>query len=137
MLDDGDSFFDVMMSLVDVKQSAMLQAARAGTIFFFGNVTVSLVEKLESLVKTTVPGHVCIDGYVIVDIFVVINGSLLDFVDGVVDFVNGVLFLSAKSSTIGTLLEVSASIAQIGKRVKIRGMLLGGRGSRKEKNCSE
>jgi hypothetical protein len=66
--------------------------------------------------QTSAPGHVRVDGDVFIGIFVIVDGRLLDYVDGVVDFVNGMPSLGAKSATIGTL-EMRASVAKVGKGV--------------------
>ncbi len=123
MFGDGNCFTDVMTSRVDVKQSAMLQASSAPAILFLGDVALGLIEKLESLMKASAPRHVRIDGDMFIGIFVIVDGRFLDYVDGVIDFVHGVPFLGVKSAAIGTL-EVSAGVAEVGKRVQVGGMIL-------------
>jgi hypothetical protein len=63
----------------------------------------------------------------IVQILSVIDGSFLDFVDGVIDFVDGFLFLFLEFPAIGAL-QMSARVAKIGERMQIRRMLARRRG---------
>src|SRR5271165_5614730 len=58
----------------------------------------------------------------LVEILAVVDGSLLDFVDGLIDFVNGLLLLFTQFAAIGTL-QMGASVAKIRQSVKISRML--------------
>src|SRR5580700_7988113 len=58
----------------------------------------------------------------IVQILAVVDGGFLNFVDGFIDFVNGLLFLFTQFASIGAL-QMGACVAEIRQSVKIRRML--------------
>src|SRR5277367_2176923 len=58
----------------------------------------------------------------IVDILAVVDGSFLDFVDGFIDFVYGLLFLITQFPTIRTL-QMGACVTEIRQSMKISRML--------------
>jgi hypothetical protein len=65
----------------------LLQAQCPRIVFFFlGYVVMGIVEQVESLVQTAVPGKVRIDGQVIAQVLAVVDRSLLDFADRPVNF---------------------------------------------------
>jgi hypothetical protein len=113
----------VFVRLVDMFESALLEALGEGVVFLLGDIVVSLIDEFECTVETTAPIEARVNGWMIVQVLAVVDGSLLDFVDGFIDFVNGFLFLLTQFAAIGTL-EMGASVTQIGQSVKIRGMLL-------------
>jgi hypothetical protein len=127
LANDFDGFFDVAVGLVDVLEGALLETLREGVVFFPRDIVVCFVEQFDCAVQTTGPVHAGIDGHVIVDVFAVIDGGFLDFGDGVVDFVDGFLFLLAQFAVIGAL-QMSAGVAQIGERVEISRVFTRSRG---------
>jgi hypothetical protein len=66
-----------------------------------------------------------VDRHVIRDVLAVHDGRLLDLADGLVDVVDGVHFLG-NDRLGGRVLEVSARIAQICKRMQVGGVVSGG-----------
>jgi hypothetical protein len=118
LANDLDGFFDVAVGLVDVLECALLETLGEGVVFFPRDIVVSLVEQFNCAVQAAGPVHAGIDGHVIVDVFPVIDGGFLDLRDGVVDFVNGFLFLLAQFSVIGAL-QMSAGFTQIRQRMEI------------------
>jgi hypothetical protein len=109
---DCDGFFDVAMGLVDVLQSALLQTLGEAIIFFAGDVVVGPVQQFDGAVQAAGPIEVGIDWRVFVDVFSIVDGGFLDCGDGVIDFVDGLLFLLAQLSTI-VAIKVSPSVTQI------------------------
>ena len=122
LVDDANGFFDVEVRLVDVLQRTVTQALREAVVLFLGNVVVGLVEQFEGAVETAPPIHVGIDGRMVVYVLAVIDGRSLDFANGFVDFVNGVLFLLAQRAAIWTF-EVRSGVTQIGESMQIGRML--------------
>ncbi len=131
-----NGFFDVLVRFVDVLESALLEALGEGVVFFLGDIVVGLVDEFECAVETSAPIEARVNRRMIVQILAVVDGCLLDFVDGFIDFVNGFLFLFTQFAAIGTL-EMGASVSEIGQSVKIRRVLfrrlrLRGNGRRNE-----
>jgi hypothetical protein len=110
LANDLDGFLDVAVSLVDVLEGALLKTLGESVVFFLRDIVVSFVEQFDRAVQAAGPVHAGIDGRVIVDVFAVIDGGFLDFRDGVVDFVNGFLFLLAQFPAVGAL-QMSAGFA--------------------------
>ena len=121
----------MVVRLVDVFKSALLEALREGIVFFLGDIVVGFVHEFERTVETAAPVETSINRRMIVDILAVVDGSLLDFVDGLIDFVNGLLLLVAQFTAIRTL-QMGASVTEIRQSVKISRML-----SRRLRLCSE
>jgi hypothetical protein len=117
-----NGLFDVLVRLVDMLESALLEALGEGVVFFLGNIVVSLVDEFECTVETSAPVEACVNCRMIVQILAVVDGGLLDFVDGFIDFVDSFLFLFTQLAGIGTL-EMGASVTEIRQSMKIRGML--------------
>src|SRR5271169_274004 len=65
----------------------------------------------------------------IVEILAVVDGSLLDFVDGLIDFVNSMLLLFTQFAAIRAL-QMGACVTEIRQSVKVSGML-----SRRLRSC--
>jgi hypothetical protein len=102
-LNQVNGLFDVMMGPVDVFEGAPLQALRERVVLLLSNVPMGLVDQLEGAVKAAGPIHSGIDRRMMVEVLAVVDGSLLDFVDGLVDFVNGFPFLLAEFPAIRAL----------------------------------
>jgi hypothetical protein len=119
---DLNRFLDVVVRLVDVFKCALLEALGEGIVFFLGNVVVSFVHEFKRTVETAAPVEASINRKMIVDIFAVVDGSFLDFVDGFIDFVYSLLFLITQFSAIRTL-QMGACMTEIRQSVKISGML--------------
>ena len=106
-----NGLFDVLVRLVDMLESALLEALGKGVVFFLGDIVVSLVDEFECTVETPAPIEARVNRWMIVQVLAVVDGSLLDFVDGFIDFVNGLLLLFTQFAAIGTL-EMGASVTQ-------------------------
>jgi hypothetical protein len=119
--DDADRFANFVASLVDVLEGTLLQADRKLIAFFVLDILVSLVQEFHGAMQAAGPIQTGVDRDVIVDVFAIFHGGLLDFVDGLIDLVNRFFFFVLQLTVIGTF-EVDASSAKIGKSVQIRGM---------------
>jgi len=84
---------------------------------------MGLVQEVSSLMQVPTPGQVRVHRFVLVDILTVIDGSFLDFVDGVVDFFDRVLLFDVDGAAVRTVLEMGPSFPQIGERMDVRRMM--------------
>jgi hypothetical protein len=109
---------------VDMFQGAMTQSMGKSVVFSFCNVTMRLVEQLERSVIAACAAKVGIDRRMIIQILPVVNGGVLDFTDRFVDLGNGVFFLSVHPSGVSFVFQMSAGVAQVGKRVQVCRMIL-------------
>jgi hypothetical protein len=114
-----DQVIDDAVSFIDVMNGAITQAAHRGIVFFPGDVVVSFIQQFLGAVEAAGAVHAGIDRRMIVQILAVINRSALDFFDGFIDFVDGVLFFFIHVMGGGKVCQVSAGMAQIGERVQI------------------
>jgi len=105
-------FLDVVVRLVDVFKCALLEALGEGIVFFLGNVIVGLVHEFERTVETAAPVEASVNREMIVEILAVVDGSFLDFVDGFIDFVYGLLFLITQFPAIRAL-KMGACVTEI------------------------
>src|SRR5579862_681513 len=101
-----------MMRFVDVLQSALLETLSKGVVLFLSDVIVGLVQELQSPGETAAPIHLRIDGRMIVQILAIVDGGLLVFVDGIVDFMKSFFLLLFQFAAIGTL-QMSACVPKI------------------------
>jgi len=72
-----------------------------------------LIEQFQGAMQAAGPRETGVHRRMIVQILAVVDARLLDFGDGVVDFMDGLLFLVAQLAAIGTL-QMGAGVAQIG-----------------------
>jgi hypothetical protein len=114
--------FDRMMGLVNMTKRALLQAPGVRIIFLLRHVMMGFVQQLESLANAAPAGHMQIDADVVMDVLAVIDGSALDLVNGVVNFVDGMLFFFVDAVIRANFVQVGAGIPQIGERVQVVGM---------------
>jgi hypothetical protein len=117
-----DQVIDNAVGFVDVVDGAVAQSADGRIIFLAGDVVMRLVEQLRSAVKAAGAIHVRIDGRMVIQVFAVIDGSLLDFPNGFVDFLNGMLLFVVHVLGRRELAQVGASVPQVGESVQIGGM---------------
>jgi hypothetical protein len=103
-------FLGVVMSTVDVAKSALLEPLGETIVFFTRDVVVSFIEKFDGAMETAGPVEMSVHGRMVVEILAIIDSGFLDFVDSVVDFVDGLLFLFTKFAMIGAI-EMGASVA--------------------------
>jgi hypothetical protein len=120
---DGQGFVDVVVGTVDVLEYASLETAGFGIVFLLGYVMMGLVQEVAGLVQVSAPGQVRVDRFMLVDVFAVVDGSFLDFVDGMVDFFNGLTLFDVNRRAVGSMLEMGPGVAQIGEGVEIRRMM--------------
>ena len=127
-MENLDGFLGVVVSTVDVAKSALLEPLGETIVFLTGDVIVSFIEKFDGAVETAGPVEMSVHGRMVVEILAVVDRGFLDLVDGVVNFVDGLLFLVTKLAMVGAI-EVSASVAKVSQSVKISWMSsLGGGG---------
>ena len=98
--DDADRLIDFVDSAVDVTKSALLQALGRAVVFLMGDVLVGLFQELLGAVQAAGMVEAGIYRRMIVQVFAVIDGSLLDFIDGLIDGVNGLFFLVTEFAAI-------------------------------------
>jgi hypothetical protein len=115
----NDQMIDDAMGFVDVVQRSVAKTAHGRVIFFPGNVIVSFIQKFHGAVKAAGAVHSGIDWGMIVQVLAVVNRCPLDFVDGFVDLVDGVLFFLVHVMGGRQVFEVGAGVAQVGKRVQV------------------
>jgi hypothetical protein len=121
VVNDGDGFTHVPVGLVDVTENAHLKSACFRIVLFFSAIVASVVQQLLRFVKPAYPRQMWIHGFVVGNIFPVVNGGALDVTDGVVNFVNGIFFLLAQFAAVGAF-QQAARKTQIGERVQVGGM---------------
>jgi hypothetical protein len=63
-----------------------------------------------------------IDRRMIVQVLAVVNGSMLDFGDGLVDLGDGVVFFTVHMTGVSLMFQVGASMAQVGEGVQVSRM---------------
>jgi len=93
-------------------ESALLESLGRGIVFFLGNVVVGFVDEFQCPVETAAPVEASVNRRMIVEVLAVIDGGLLDFVDGFIDFVNGFLFLFTQFAAVGAL-EMGACVTEV------------------------
>jgi len=111
---NGQGFVDVVMRTIDVLENASLEAAGFGIVFFLRYVVMGLVQEVAGLVQVSAPGQVRVDRFMLVDVFAIVDRGFLDFIDGVINLLDGVLFFDVDGGAIGAMLQVGPGVAQIG-----------------------
>jgi hypothetical protein len=113
---------DDAVSFVDVVERAIAQASSPGIVFFARDVVVRFVEKFKRLVIAAAMSEVRINRHMVMNILAVIDGGVLDFGDGSVDLIDGMLLFVVAAIGVSEMLEVSAGVAQIAERMQVRRM---------------
>jgi len=131
----------MVMSLIDVFQGALLETLSEAIVLFVGDVVVRLVEQFGGAAETAAPLEVSVDRRVIVQILAVFDGGLLNLGDGVIDFVDGFLFLFTQFPAVGAL-QVGSGGTQIRQGMQISRVIAAGFWSRRnisghEKQCGQ
>ena len=124
LLDEMNGLFDVLMSLVNVFEGALLQSLREGVVFFLGNIAVCLVDQFQRAVKPAGPIHAGVNRRMIVQVLAVVDAGLFDFVDRFIDFMDGFLLLFLQLPAVRAL-QVRSGVTQVGQGVKVSRMLSG------------
>jgi hypothetical protein len=114
-----DQAIDDAMRFVDVMKGAIPKAPREWIIFFPRDVIVSFIQQFLRAVKATGASQLCVDRRMIIQILTIVNRSPLDFVDGFVDLVNGVLLFFVHVMGGSQILQVSTGVSQISERVEV------------------
>jgi hypothetical protein len=114
-----DQVFDDAVRFVDVFERAMTQSMGIAVIFFFFDIVTRRVEELEGSMIAASAGQVAVDLRMIVQVFAVINRSLLDLSDSPIDLCDGVIFLSIHAAGPPPTLQMSARVAEVGERVQV------------------
>jgi len=114
-----DQVIDDAVRFVDVVEGAVAQAAHRGIIFFAGDIIVRLVEQFQSTVIAASASYVRIDRRMVIQILAIVNRRVLDLSDGFVDLLHGVIFFSIHAAGPSYGLQMSAGVAQVGKRVQV------------------
>ncbi len=86
--------------MVNVPEGALLQALREAIIFLVRNVLARFLQQFLGAVQTAGTVQSGVNWRVIVQVFAVVNRSLLDFIDRVVDLANGFLLFLAKGAAV-------------------------------------
>jgi hypothetical protein len=115
----NDQVIDDAMRFVDVMKGTIPKPPHGRVIFFPGDVIVSFIEQFHRAVKAAGAVHPYVDWRMIVQILAVVDRSPLNFVDGFIDLVNGVLFFFVHVMGGSQILQMSAGMPQISKRVQI------------------
>src|ERR1700738_4700862 len=111
-----------MFGFVNVLKCTLLQAPSRTVVFFVRDILMRLVQQLHRAVQASRPVHPDVNRRMFIDVLTVFLGGLLDFVDSLVDLVNGFSLFTSQLSVIRAL-EMRASGPQIRQGVKIRWML--------------
>jgi hypothetical protein len=111
--------FDDVVGFVDVLESAVAQAAHGRIILLPGDIIVSFIQQFQRAVVAAGAIHSRIYRGMIVQVLAVVNCGALDFIDGPVNFFNGVLFLFFHVMGGRQVFQVSAGMAQVGKRMQV------------------
>ncbi|HXW91837.1 MAG TPA: hypothetical protein VEK33_14905, partial [Terriglobales bacterium] len=110
---------DDVVGFVDVMKSAIPETPNRGVIFFSGDVIVSLIQEFLGTTEAARAVQSRINRWMIVQVLAVVNRSTLNFVDGFVDLVDGVLFLFVHVMSGSQALQMCAGVPQVGKRVQV------------------
>src|SRR5271165_816593 len=97
---------------INMTKRALLKTQRKRVFLFMRDVLVSLLKKLFGAVQPPGVLHSGVHRRVIVQVLAIINRSFLDFIDPLVNLVNGFFLLFAKRPTI-LVLQMSAGGAQV------------------------
>ncbi len=107
------------MRFINVMEGAIAQAAYGWIILFPCDVVVCLVQQFQSAMKAAAAIHLRIDWRMVVQILPVVDGSPLNLVDRPIDLFDGVLFFFIHVISGGQVLQMSARMPQVGKRVQV------------------
>ena len=98
--DDVDALVDFVNGAINVAESALLQALREAVVFLVSDILMSFFKELLGAMETASVVETGVDRRMIVQIFAVVDGGSLDFVDGIIDGVNGFFFFVTELATI-------------------------------------
>jgi hypothetical protein len=118
---DADALVHLVNRFVDVPKSALLEALGEGVVRFTSNILVRFFEQFLGAVQAARVVETGVNRRIVIQMLAVVDRGLLDFVDGVVDGVDGFLFLVAKFAVVMTF-EMGASGTEIAESMQVRGM---------------
>jgi hypothetical protein len=129
-----------VVRLVDMSQRATAQSVRIAVIFFFIDVAMRPVKQFERSAIAARVSKMRINRRMIIQVLAIVNRSMLDFSDGLVDLRNGMFFFTVHPVRGCEALEMSASMAQIGEGVQVSRMpsrivCEGHRGAERNERC--
>jgi hypothetical protein len=117
--DYADALVHFVNGLVDVPKSALLEALGEVVVLFAGDILVRFFEQFLGAVQAAGVVEAGVNRRMLIQIFAVVDRRFLDFVDGVIDGVDGFLFLMAKFATV-VRFEMGASRTEIAERMQVR-----------------
>jgi hypothetical protein len=120
-----DQVIDDAACLVNVMDGAIAQTTDPRIIFFAGNIVVRLVEQFERAMEAASAIHVGVDRRMVFQALAVINRGILNFPDGLIDFLDGMLFFAVHMFGRCELAEVSARVPQVGECMQVGRMSSG------------
>jgi hypothetical protein len=120
-----DYSFDRVMGFVDVLQSPVLQAPGVGIVFLFLYVVMGFVEQLKSFAEAVDALEVGVDRRTVGKVFAVLNGGMLDFADGGVNFIDSMLLLVVNMLVGAYARQVRPGIAEVVECMQISGVPAG------------
>jgi hypothetical protein len=132
-----NGFSDVIMRLVDVPHRPLLQALRKAIVLFLRDIAVGFVDQFKSAMSAARRVELGVNRRVIVQILTVVNPSLLDVANGVVDFTDRFPFLFPQGIVVRGF-EVGSCEPQIGKGVQISRMFVlceTAQSAQRQENC--
>jgi hypothetical protein len=119
---DADALVDFVNGAINVAESALLQALRERVVFLVSDILMGFFEELLGAMETASVVETGVDRRMIVQIFAIVDGGFLNFVDGIIDGANGFFFFVTELAAIVTF-EMGSSGAKIAEGVKISRML--------------
>src|SRR5271163_1933269 len=122
---------------MQVLQDTLLEALGIRVVLFFAAIRDRAIDEFLGFVQPAGPIEVRIDRRMVGDVLAVINRGRFDFFDGIVDFVDGGLFLLVEFAAAGALFNQGAGGTQVGQRVQIvrvltRSVCFQGRGGKQD-----
>jgi hypothetical protein len=118
-----DEALDDVVRAVNVLEGAMTQAVREDVVLFLGEVAMGFIEKFQGAMIAAGATEVRVDGRMVIQILAVVNGSALDFGDGLVDLDDGVFFFAVHMAGVSLVCEMGPRVAKVGERVEVSGMM--------------
>src|SRR5580693_3073418 len=115
----NDQVIDDAVGFVDMVDGAIAQPADGWIIFFAGNIVMRFVEQLLCPVKAASAVHVRVDRRMVFQVLAVINRGVLDFPNGLIDLVDGVLFFAVHMAGVSRVSQVGARVPQVGERMQV------------------
>jgi len=117
-----NGIFNGRDSLVDVVIGTGLQTRRKSVVFIPGDILTRLVHEINRLMKPAIMVVAFVYRGMVFEILPVVNGSLLDLVDGGIDLPDGIHLIYRLLPVTGTMLDHPTGGTEIRQRMKISRM---------------